>query len=91
MEKHAFSIFYYASPLLPFFSVLCANAKTPFLTYAGDVVFGGSFFFFFSRGNAFALFLKSQRKWQNPPLSAEHTLLFKSRCAEHNYDAARYV
>ncbi|EFE41181.1 DNA (apurinic or apyrimidinic site) lyase, endon uclease [Trichophyton verrucosum HKI 0517] len=30
-----------------------------------------------SRGNAFALFLKSQRKWDNPPLQDEHRDLFK--------------
>lgn len=41
-----------------------------------------------SRGNAFALFLKSQRKWDNPPLQDEHRDLFKKACVENNYDAA---
>lgn len=36
-------------------------------------------------GNAFALFLKSQRKWDNPPLQEEHLLSFKSGCREHGY------
>ncbi|PTU20636.1 hypothetical protein P175DRAFT_0478668 [Aspergillus ochraceoroseus IBT 24754] len=42
-------------------------------------------------GNAFALFLKSQRKWNNPPLQDEHRDTFRKLCAEHNYDAARVV
>ena len=41
------------------------------------------------RGNAFALFLKSQRKWDNPPLQDEHREGFKSNCVLHKYDAAR--
>lgn len=36
-------------------------------------------------GNAFALFLKSQRKWENPPLQEEHLTGFISRCKEHKY------
>ncbi|EFE33154.1 DNA (apurinic or apyrimidinic site) lyase, endon uclease [Trichophyton benhamiae CBS 112371] len=44
-----------------------------------------------SRGNAFALFLKSQRKWDNPPLQDEHRDLFKKACVENNYDAALHV
>ncbi|KAI9785084.1 MAG: hypothetical protein M1835_003408 [Candelina submexicana] len=42
-------------------------------------------------GNAFALFLKSQRKWENPPLQDEHTANFKSHCDEHKIDAASHV
>ncbi|KAL2870998.1 DNA-(apurinic or apyrimidinic site) lyase APN1 [Aspergillus lucknowensis] len=42
-------------------------------------------------GNAFALFLKSQRKWDNPPLQEEHRDNFLRLCKEHNYDAAKYV
>ncbi|KAI9701847.1 MAG: hypothetical protein M1836_001191 [Candelina mexicana] len=42
-------------------------------------------------GNAFALFLKSQRKWENPPLQDEHTAHFKSHCDEHKFDAASHV
>jgi len=36
-------------------------------------------------GNAFALFLKSQRKWENPPLQDEHLSGFMSACKEHKY------
>ena len=43
-----------------------------------------------SSGNAFALFLKSQRKWENPPLQYGHKAQFKALAAEHRYDAARY-
>ena len=42
-------------------------------------------------GNAFALFLKSQRKWTNPPLGAEARDQFKSFCEEHKYDARKHV
>ncbi|OCL13397.1 AP endonuclease [Glonium stellatum] len=35
-------------------------------------------------GNAFAVFLKSQRKWANPALSTEHITLFKAACKTHN-------
>ncbi|KAL1960096.1 hypothetical protein VTO42DRAFT_268 [Malbranchea cinnamomea] len=42
-------------------------------------------------GNAFALFLKSQRKWDNPPLQDEHRDLFKKHCVDHGYDASKYV
>ncbi|PGH31414.1 AP endonuclease 1 [[Emmonsia] crescens] len=42
-------------------------------------------------GNAFALFLKSQRKWENPPLQSEHRDLFRQLCSDHNYDASKHV
>ncbi|KAL9640508.1 MAG: hypothetical protein Q9204_000680, partial [Flavoplaca sp. TL-2023a] len=42
-------------------------------------------------GNAFALFLKSQRKWENPPLQDEHRDGFKSNCVEHKYDATKHI
>ena len=45
----------------------------------------------YSSGNAFALFLKSQRKWENPPMQDEHRVLFKDFCAEHKYDSKRSV
>lgn len=35
-------------------------------------------------GNAFAVFLKSQRKWANPALSSEHITLFKAACKTHS-------
>ncbi|KAF5319096.1 hypothetical protein D9611_014086 [Ephemerocybe angulata] len=36
--------------------------------------------------NAFALFLKSQRKWEAPPLSPSSIRLFKERMKEYGYD-----
>jgi AP endonuclease-1 len=41
--------------------------------------------------NSFALFLKSQRKWANPPLAAEARDQFHAFCKEHGYDAAKRV
>ncbi|CAK7264780.1 DNA-(apurinic or apyrimidinic site) lyase [Sporothrix epigloea] len=41
-------------------------------------------------GNAFALFLKSQRKWQNPALADDVCKAFHAACAEHGFDAARH-
>ena len=35
--------------------------------------------------NAFALFLKSQRKWTSKPLDEEHITLFKQRMAKFEY------
>ncbi|KZZ94843.1 Endodeoxyribonuclease IV [Moelleriella libera RCEF 2490] len=40
--------------------------------------------------NSFALFLKSQRKWDNPPLSDEARDLFISNCKTHGYSAAQH-
>ena len=42
-------------------------------------------------GNAFALFLKSQRKWENPPLKDESRDAFLKACVEENYDAGSHV
>ncbi|KAL2854495.1 apurinic or apyrimidinic site lyase [Aspergillus pseudoustus] len=42
-------------------------------------------------GNAFALFLKSQRKWDNPPLQDEPRDNFLRLCKEQGYNAAKYV
>ncbi|KAK4152421.1 xylose isomerase-like protein [Chaetomidium leptoderma] len=36
--------------------------------------------------NAFALFLKSQRKWANPPLADEAKTQFRALLKQHNYD-----
>ncbi|KAF2421835.1 DNA-lyase [Tothia fuscella] len=41
-------------------------------------------------GNAFALFLKSQRKWVNPDLQDEHCTQFLSNCKEHKYDKVNH-
>ena len=42
-------------------------------------------------GNAFALFLKSQRKWDNPPLADANRDAFIDRCKEQSYDSSRVV
>ena len=42
-------------------------------------------------GNAFAMFLKSQRKWENPRLQNDHRDQFISGCRDHKYDAASHV
>ncbi|KAL2122909.1 hypothetical protein VTJ04DRAFT_3364 [Mycothermus thermophilus] len=42
-------------------------------------------------GNAFALFLKSQRKWVSPPLADDARTQFHALAKQHNYDAARHV
>jgi hypothetical protein len=41
------------------------------------------------RGNAIALFLKSQRKWDNPALQDDHRDQFRKLCVEKGYDAAK--
>ena len=41
--------------------------------------------------NAFALFLKSQRKWANPPLANEHCTSFLANCKSHTYDQSQHV
>jgi AP endonuclease-1 len=41
--------------------------------------------------NAFALFLKSQRKWESPPLADEHRDEFHARLKQLNYDAAKHI
>nr|POE74405.1 dna-(apurinic or apyrimidinic site) lyase 1 [Quercus suber] len=41
--------------------------------------------------NAFALFLKSQRKWANPPLASEACTSFHHQCKEHAVDQSRHV
>lgn len=41
--------------------------------------------------NAFALFLKSQRKWANPPLDETHSLNFHSGCEKHSFDQGKHV
>ncbi|KAK5168615.1 DNA-(apurinic or apyrimidinic site) lyase [Saxophila tyrrhenica] len=41
--------------------------------------------------NAFALFLKSQRKWANPPLADEARTTFHSNCSSHSYDQTQHV
>lgn len=39
-------------------------------------------------GNAFALFLKSQRKWENPPLLEDACSAFIANCATHRYSGS---
>ncbi|KXJ95868.1 DNA-lyase [Microdochium bolleyi] len=40
--------------------------------------------------NAFALFLKSQRKWANPPMTPESLQGFKTLSKEHGFDAHKH-
>ncbi|KAG8532635.1 uncharacterized protein KY384_002512 [Bacidia gigantensis] len=42
-------------------------------------------------GNAFAMFLKSQRKWENPPLQDDHCQQFRHNCGQHSYDKSRHI
>lgn len=41
--------------------------------------------------NAFALFLKSQRKWTNPPLVEDSCKTFHDHCKNHVYDQNQHV
>ncbi|PFH55885.1 hypothetical protein XA68_17445 [Ophiocordyceps unilateralis] len=41
--------------------------------------------------NAFALFLKSQRKWASPPMTTEARDLFVAGCKEHGYSASQHA
>lgn len=41
--------------------------------------------------NAFALFLKSQRKWANPPLDETHSINFHAHCDKHSYAQNQHV
>lgn len=41
--------------------------------------------------NAFALFLKSQRKWANPPLQDEQCASFLQNCKAHSYDQSQHT
>ncbi|KAL6858628.1 xylose isomerase-like protein, partial [Trichoderma novae-zelandiae] len=41
--------------------------------------------------NSFALFLKSQRKWTNPPMTAEAKDGFITQCKQHHYHANEHV
>ncbi|PKY03133.1 AP endonuclease [Aspergillus campestris IBT 28561] len=42
-------------------------------------------------GNAFALFLKSQRKWDNPPLQDDHRDQFRRLCTDQKYDGTKHI
>lgn len=42
-------------------------------------------------GNAYALFLKSQRKWSSPPMTSEARDQFKEWSAEYKYDTVKHV
>ncbi|KAM3449034.1 hypothetical protein BB8028_0001g14310 [Beauveria bassiana] len=41
--------------------------------------------------NAFALFLKSQRKWDNPPITSSAKDLFMSGCSHYGYKASEHA
>lgn len=42
-------------------------------------------------GNAMALFLQSQRKWENPDLKPENRDAFISACSHHKFDANQHI
>ncbi|KAJ9605328.1 DNA-(apurinic or apyrimidinic site) lyase [Cladophialophora chaetospira] len=42
-------------------------------------------------GNAFACFLKSQRKWENPELKDENRDAFRKALTEHKYDGMQHI
>lgn len=42
-------------------------------------------------GNALALFLQSQRKWENPDLKEENKIAFHKACSHHRFDANSHV
>ncbi|KAF4300646.1 Endodeoxyribonuclease IV [Botryosphaeria dothidea] len=42
-------------------------------------------------GNAFALFLKSQRKWVNPSIADDAITMFKQQCNHHKYESNKHV
>jgi AP endonuclease-1 len=42
-------------------------------------------------GNAFACFLKSQRKWENPPLQDGNRDAFRAALLEHRYDGQSHI
>ncbi|KAI1609869.1 AP endonuclease 1 [Exophiala viscosa] len=42
-------------------------------------------------GNAFACFLKSQRKWENPPLQDANRDAFRKALIEHKYDGMSHI
>ena len=42
-------------------------------------------------GNAFACFLKSQRKWENPPLQDSNRDAFRAALLEHRYDGQSHI
>ncbi|KKY25288.1 putative dna lyase [Phaeomoniella chlamydospora] len=42
-------------------------------------------------GNAFALFLRSQKKWDNPPLKDENRDAFRALAKENGYDQSKYT
>lgn len=42
-------------------------------------------------GNAMAMFLQSQRKWENPELKSENRDAFIKACSHHHYDAKQHI
>lgn len=42
-------------------------------------------------GNALALFLQSQRKWENPALKPENRDAFINACSHHKFDAKQHI
>jgi endonuclease IV len=58
--------------------------------YLARVMYGKQGPNFQNSGNSFALFLKSQRKWESPAITPEHGKQFKALVKENNFDAQRY-
>lgn len=42
-------------------------------------------------GNAFALFLKSQRKWTSPRMEESDAVAFRDGCKDARFDPKRFV
>jgi AP endonuclease 1 len=42
-------------------------------------------------GQAFALFLKSQRRWESPPLDEAHVVKFRNAISQHSYDYSKIL
>lgn len=42
-------------------------------------------------GNAMAMFLQSQRKWENPDMKPENRDAFIAACSHHSYDAKQHI
>eukprot|EP01117_Protostelium_nocturnum_P020147 TRINITY_DN8941_c0_g1_i1.p1 TRINITY_DN8941_c0_g1~~TRINITY_DN8941_c0_g1_i1.p1 ORF type:complete len:362 (-),score=103.29 TRINITY_DN8941_c0_g1_i1:638-1645(-) len=42
-------------------------------------------------GNAFALFLKNQRRWESPDLDPQDIKAFRARCVETSYDPTKHI
>ena len=60
-----------------------------YIGYVQHILFASLPWADFLSANAFALFLKNQRKWENPELDPEFARLFIAGCKEHGIDVAK--